>query len=96
MGLADSLLPAQLDLSQALLLGRSDFTVRSVDASVGRERWNVSYAHVEVLTPSKLSLTTAAGLTVKTAEAGTEVCYMLITKRLGSKSAYALPYVHIC
>lgn len=79
MVFADSLLSAQLDLSQALLLGRSDFTVRSVDASAGRERWNVSYAQVEVLNPSKLSLTAAAGLTVEP-EAGNSVCYVLTIK----------------
>ena len=80
MVVADSLLPAQLDLKHALLLGRSDFTVRSVDASTGRERWNVSYTQVEVLTASKLSLTTAAGLTVESAEAGDSIGYVLITK----------------
>ncbi len=53
------MVPAQLDLTDAVLLGRQDFTVRSIDAVLGQEKWNVTYAQLEVLSPPRLSAAAA-------------------------------------
>ena len=37
------------DLAGALLLGRTEYTVRSLDAVTGAERWNVTFAELEPL-----------------------------------------------
>ena len=50
-GRADEVVPAQVDLTNAVLLGRQDFTVRSIDAALGHEKWIVTYAELEVLLP---------------------------------------------
>ena len=47
-GHADEVMPAVLDLTDAVLLGRQDFTVRSFDAVLGHEKWNVTYAELKV------------------------------------------------
>ena len=48
-------MPAQLDLTHAVLLGRQDFTVQSIDATLGQEKWNVTFAQVQVLVPAHLA-----------------------------------------
>ena len=53
---ADEVVPAQLDLSNAVLLGWQDYTVRSIDAVLGHEKWNVTYAQLDVLTPQHLAV----------------------------------------
>lgn len=52
---ADEVVPAQLDLTNAVLLGRHDYAVRSIDAVLGHEKWNVTYAQLHVLTPPRLT-----------------------------------------
>lgn len=52
---ADEVVPAQLDLTNAVLLGRQDFTVQSIDAMLGQEKWNVTFAQVQVLAPAHLA-----------------------------------------
>ena len=47
-GCAGEVMPARLDLTDAVLLGRQDFTVRSFDAVLGHEKWNVTYAELKV------------------------------------------------
>jgi len=47
--------PAQLDLTNAVLLGRKDFTVQSIDAMLGQEKWNVTFAQLTVLAPAYLA-----------------------------------------
>lgn len=41
-------------LSSAILVGRHDYVVRSVDAESGGERWNVTYAQLQQLSPQTL------------------------------------------
>lgn len=48
-------MPAQLDLTDAVLLGRKDFTVQSVDAVLGQEKWNVTFAQLNVLALAHLA-----------------------------------------
>ena len=43
-----------MDLTNAVLLGREDFTVRSIDAVLGQEKWNVTYAQLGILTPPRM------------------------------------------
>lgn len=45
------MVPAQLDLTHAVMVGRQDFTVRSSDAVLGHEKWNVTYAQLDILAP---------------------------------------------
>ena len=52
---ADEVVSAQLDVTNAVLLGRQDYTVRSIDAVLGHEKWNVTYAQLDVLTPPRLA-----------------------------------------
>ena len=51
---ADEVVPAQMDLTNAVLLGREDFTIRSIDAVLGQEKWNVTYAQLGILTPPRM------------------------------------------
>jgi len=44
--------PAQLDLADAVLLGRKDFTVQSIDAVLGQEKWNVTFSQLSVMAPA--------------------------------------------
>lgn len=37
-------------------MGRQDYTVRSIDAVLGYEKWNVTYAQLDVLTPPHLAI----------------------------------------
>ena len=69
---AGQLLSVQLDLSHALILGRSDFTVKSMDAVAGQQKWNVSYAQVQVLTAAQPACMDAAspGVAVANAKSG--------------------------
>ena len=57
---ADEVVPAKLDLTNAVMLGRQDFTVRSIDAALGQEKWNVTFAQIDVLTPPRLAAGNAA------------------------------------
>ena len=52
---ADEVVSAQIDLTNAVLLGRQDYAVCSVDAVLGHEKWNVTYAQLDVLTPPPLA-----------------------------------------
>lgn len=52
---ADEVVSAQLDLANAVLFGRQDYAVRSIDAVLGHEKWNVTYAQLDVLTPPRLA-----------------------------------------
>ena len=52
---ADEVVSAQLDLTNEVLLGRQDYAVRSIDAVLGHEKWNVTYAQLAVLTPPRLA-----------------------------------------
>lgn len=52
---ADEVVSAQLDLANAVLFGRQDYAVRSIDAVLGHEKWNVTYAQLDVLTPPCLA-----------------------------------------
>ena len=52
---AGEVVPAQLDLTNAVLLGRKDFTVQSIDAMLGQEKWNVTFAQFNVLAPAHLA-----------------------------------------
>ena len=45
-----------MDLTNAVLLGRQDYTVRSIDAVLGHEKWNITYAQLDVLTPPRLAV----------------------------------------
>ncbi|DBA76306.1 TPA: bifunctional endoribonuclease/protein kinase ire1 [Trebouxia sp. C0004] len=51
----DAVVPAQLDLTNSVLLGRKDFTVQSIDAMLGQEKWNVTFAQLNVLAPAHLA-----------------------------------------
>lgn len=53
---ADEVVPAQLDLTNAVLLGRQDYTVRSIDAVLGQEKWKVTYAQLDVLATPRLAV----------------------------------------
>lgn len=48
-----------MDLTDAVLLGRQDFTVRSFDAVMGHEKWNVTYAEVKVRPFPQLAMTSS-------------------------------------
>lgn len=53
VGVFAEVVSAQLDLTNAVLLGRQDYAVRSIDAVLGHEKWNVTYAQLDVLTPPR-------------------------------------------
>ncbi|KAK9823205.1 hypothetical protein WJX72_001091 [[Myrmecia] bisecta] len=42
-----------VDPQNALIMGRHDYVIRSVDAETGEERWNVTYARMQRLTPPR-------------------------------------------
>lgn len=42
--------PTPNDVNEAFYIGRTEYVVRSVDSSTGRERWNVTYGEVTPLT----------------------------------------------
>ena len=48
------------DLSGALLLGRTEYTVRSLDAVTGAERWNVTFAELAPLGAADATLQPAS------------------------------------
>ena len=46
--------PTPNDVNEAFYIGRTEYVVRSVDSSTGRERWNVTYGEVTPLTSTRV------------------------------------------